>query len=135
MSFRECAAWVMAAVMGLAGLCYLLTVRELGGAAPPTAVLISYTVLVVVGSVVAHTVLAIWSPRDADAPADERERPLLDRAGNWSGWVLGAGVVGALWHFLFHGDAVLMFHLLIGSLIVSQLAEYGFQIFLFRRHG
>lgn len=135
MSFRERAAWVMVVLMGLGGLYYLQIVRELGGAAPPMAVLIPYTALIVVASVVAQAALAICSPREADAPADERERPLLDRAGNWSGWVLGAGVVGSLWHFMFHGDAGVMFHLLLGSLILSQVAEYGFQIFLLRRHG
>lgn len=135
MSFRERAAWVMAILMGLAGLYYLNVVGELGAAAPPLSVLIPYTVLVVVASVVAQVALAAWSPREANAPADERERPLLDRAGNWSGWVLGAGVMGALWHFIYHADGVLMFHLLIGSLIVSQIAEYVLQIILLRRHG
>lgn len=133
MSFRERAAWAMGALMGLAGLYYLHIVRELGPAAAPMAVLIPYTILVVVASVAAQAALAVWSPREANAPADERERPLLDRAGNWSGWVLGAGVVGALWHFMFHRDGVLMFHLLMGALILSQVAEYAFQIFLLRR--
>lgn len=135
MSFRERAAWVMGAVMSLAGLYYLHIVRDLGPATPPMRVLMSYTGLVIVASVVAQAALNSWWPREANAPADERERPLLDRAGNWSGWVLAAGVVGALWTFNVRGDGVEMFHLLIGGLILSQVAEYAFQIFLLRRHG
>ena len=135
MSFRERAAWVMGILMALAGIYYLHIVRELGPAALPTEVLTPYTGLVVVAWVVAQIALNALSPREANAPADERERPLLDRAGNWSGWVLGLGVIGSLWAFHVDGDGVQMVHLLVGSLILSQVAEYAFQIFLLRRNG
>ncbi len=137
MSFREKSAWVMAAVMAAAGLYYfnmaLAVSREIGWAAPPMAIFIPYVVLVVVGSIIAQTTLAILTPKEANAPADERERPVLDRAGNWSGLVLGFGVVTALLHFLFHEKGNLLFHAIMGSLILSQIAESAFQIALFRR--
>lgn len=137
MSFREKSAWVMAALMVAAGLFYLnLAVsasRALGAPAPPIGIFISYTILVVAGSVVAQVLLAVTAPREANAPADERERPLLDRAGNWSGIVLGVGAVTSLLLFLGHGDGNLLFHTVLGSLILSQFAEYAFQILLFRR--
>ena len=137
MSFREKSAWVMAALMTVAGVYYLNLVvgtsRELGAIAPPVGIFIAYTVLVVIGSVVAQVVLAISSPREANAPADERERPLLQRAGNWSGLVLGFGAVTSLLYFLVHADGNLLFHMVLGSLIVSQVAEYALQITLLRR--
>ncbi len=92
-------------------------------------------ILVIVASIIAQTTLAVLQPKDANAPADERERPLLDRAGNWSGIVLGVGAVTSLLHFVYHGDGNLLFHSIMGSLILSQIAEYAFQIFLFRRNA
>lgn len=127
----------MGVLMAVAGLYYVnLAVaasREIGWTAPPIAIFIPYVILVVVASIVAQSTLAILQPKDANAPADERERPLLDRAGNWSGIVLAAGAVAALFHFLSHGDGSLLFHSIMVSLIASQVAEYAFQIFLFRR--
>jgi hypothetical protein len=136
-SYRELSAWVMGMLMAGAGLFYLKLTLDAGGAtgweAPPVAVFIPYVGLLIVASIIAQTTLAALKPREADAPADERERPLLDRAGNWSGYVLGAGAVGSLIHFLAHGDGDLLFHMLMGSLIVAQTAEYAFQVLLFRR--
>ena len=79
--------------------------------------------------------MALLTPKEANAPADERERPLLDRAGHWSGVVLGAGAVTSLLHFFDHQDGVLLFHMIMGSLILSQIAEYAFQITLIRRNS
>jgi hypothetical protein len=80
-----------------------------------------------------QTVLALLTPKQANAPADERERPLLDRAGHWSGYVLAAGALAGLWNYMVHGDGNLMFHIVVGALIASQIAEYAFQIVFFRR--
>ncbi len=137
MSFRERSAWVMAVLMALAGLYYLNLVvgasRQLGAPAPPVGIFIVYVVLVVIVSVAAQVGLALSAPKEAEAPADERERPVLQRAGNWSGIVLGVGAVTSLLHYLQHGSGALLFHMVMGSLIVSQIAEYAFQIALFRR--
>ena len=137
MSFREKSAWVMGSLMVAAGLYYLnmavAVSRELGWAAPPVAIFIPFTLLVIFASIVAQTTLAILTPKDANAPADERERPLLDRAGHWSGLVLGVGAVTSLLRFFYYEDGVMLFHMVMGSLILSQIAEYAFQITLIRR--
>lgn len=137
MSFRERSAWAMGALMTLAGLYYLNLVvgasRQLGVPAPPAGILIAYVLFVVVVSVAAQATLGALAPKEAHAPADERERPAIQRAGNWSGIVLGFGAAASLLHYLQHGDGNLLFHSVLGSLIVSQIAEYAFQIALFRR--
>ncbi len=134
MSFREKSAWLMLAVMVGTGLYYLSFVPgTAGAAAPPVEALAAYVVLIVIASVVAQIVLGITDPKGADAPADERERPIIAKAGNWSGLVLGTGAVASLLGFLAHGDGNLLFHSVMGSLIVSSIAEYGFQIALMRR--
>lgn len=133
MSFREVSAWVMGAVMAVSAAFYLHLTWEIGGLRTPAlAVIAPYVILLIVASIVAQVTLAAMAPREADAPPDERERPLLDKAGNWSGFVLGTGVVGAMLYFLHHGDANLLFHMLMGSMIVSQFAEYAFQVWLLR---
>jgi len=138
MSFREKWAWVMGALVLAAGLYYLnaaLTVsREIGSTASPVAIFIPFTLLIVVASVAARVMFAILAPKEANAPADERERPAVDRAGNWSGLVLGMGAVTSLIYFFSHEDGFLLFHTIMGSLILSLVAEYAFQIMLFRRN-
>lgn len=137
MPYREKSAWVMAAVMALTGLYYLHLVVSaspgVGSAMRPTGVLIAFALLVIIASVVTQVMLALSSPKEANAPADERERPVLDRAGRIAGVVLGSGVVTSLLLFLYRGDGNLLFHMIMGSLIVAQIAEYMLQIVLLRR--
>jgi hypothetical protein len=134
MSFRERSAWLMAAVMTVAGLYYFQIVRgasqALGETAPPV---VAFVVVIVVASIVAQIVLALSAPKEANAPADERERLIHQRAGHWSGLVLATCAVVSLGHFMVHDDGNMLFHLVMASLIVAQIAEYGFQILLVRR--
>lgn len=136
MSFREKSAWLMALLMTAAGLYYFHIVRAasqaLGETAPPMVV-IAFVILVVIGSVVGQIVLALSWRKEAIAPADERERLVQQRAGNWSGYVLAAGAVCSLGHFVVHADGNMLFHLIMASLIVSQISEYAFHIILVRR--
>lgn len=137
MSFREKSAWVMALLMAGTGGVYVWEVltasAALGRTAPPMAPMEPYLILTITGAIILQSGLAILWPRDADRPADERERQIQLRAGAWSGWVLGAGIIGALWRFLIMNDGAELFHLAFLSLIVSQLSEYLIAIVLFRR--
>ncbi|HEY9217155.1 MAG TPA: hypothetical protein VIO94_03840 [Phenylobacterium sp.] len=125
--------------MTVAGLWYLLTAleasRATGWAPPPPGILPPYVILVAIASVIAQSTLALLWPKQADTRADEREAPLLDRAGNWAGLMLGGGAIGALVNYMVHGSGDLLFHLIVGSLILSQIAEYALQILFFRRNG
>ncbi len=58
---------------------------------------------------------------------------MVRRAGYWSGQLLAAGSFTALLHFLVFRDGDMLFHLVFGSMIVAQIAEYGFQILFLRR--
>ncbi|WP_237452346.1 hypothetical protein [Qipengyuania algicida] len=101
--------------------------------APVIGLLIPYVLPVIVLSIIAQAVLAFLSPREANARADERERIVMDRAGHWSGIVLGLGVIAAISMYIGGWSATLLVHAIVGALIVAQLAEYLFQVFLFRR--
>lgn len=135
MSFQVKSAWVMALLLTFAGGVYFVAVREASqalGTTAPAVIVLSFVVLVVVGSLVTHLVLGLASPRQASAPPDERDRQLLHRAGHWSSYVLGSGVMLSLGHYLVYGDGNMLFHLTMASLIVAQIAEYGLQIVLDR---
>ena len=136
MTFREKSAWAMGLLMIFTGVFYL----RIAGSVPPDAApmaqvgaLVPYVLAVIVGSIAVQIALAVWTPRHANAPADERERPLLDKAGHWSGVVLASSMIIGLVQYVMGGEAGLLFQWVVGSLIVAQVSEYAFQIVLFRR--
>lgn len=133
MSFKEKSAWVMGAIMLATGVFYAQLVAGAPPQAPVIGPLIPYVLAVIVFSIVAQVGLAIASPKEASAPTDEREKIVLDRAGHWSGIVLGFGVVSAVIMYIGGWTPTLLVHAIVGAMIVSQLAEYVFQIVLFRR--
>lgn len=132
MSFREKSAWAMAALLACAGLFYLVWAMPFSDPQPPITAFAPFLVVIVVGSILLQVGLAVSSPREANARADERERPALSRAGHWSGVVLAAGVVTALMLFLVDPNGSRLFHYVMLSLIAGQLSEYAFQIVFLR---
>ncbi|OZB15865.1 MAG: hypothetical protein B7X53_10435 [Hyphomonas sp. 34-62-18] len=138
MSFREKSAWGMGLVLTAGALFYFNKVvglsEALGRTAPPIiGFVIAYVIFIVIASVIVMSVLAGTAGKEADAPADEREKIIADKAGHWSGYVLAIPALGALWHYSVNLDGNMLFHLIFLSLMLSQIAEYAFQIFLFRR--
>jgi hypothetical protein len=138
MPFREKTAWAMALILTAGAIFYFDKVARItdaiGQTAPPIiGLVIAYVVIIIIASIATMIALSILSPREAEAPADEREQRILDKAGHWSGYVLAVPVFGALWHFAVNGDGNMLFHLIFLSLMVSQVSEYVFQIVLFRR--
>lgn len=138
MPFREKTAWIMAVLLTLAGLKYAESVwsgiRSAGAAPGPDIGLIALvTILLVAGAVVAHIIAAAVSPEDANAPEDERDKLVWWRAGNIAGWVLGFTAFAGLWHYYFRSDGDMLFHIIVGGLILGQIAEYAFVIVFYRR--
>lgn len=137
MSYREQTAWIMIAALIFGGFLYFGTVadnsRSIWQLAEPTLPLIvGYTVVLVVIAVVGHIVTAILSPKDANAPADERDKRIIDKAGHWSGYVLGFGVVMSLGAYLILHNGSLLFYGVFASLMLSQIMEYVIQLLLYR---
>ncbi len=135
--FHEKSAWIMSLALLLGGVVYFGIVAslsaELGRLAPPNVpVVVVYTVVLVIVSIIGHTLIALLSPKDASSAYDERERRIVDRAGNLSGYVFGAGVLLSLALYLFSYDGNLLFYAVFASLMLGQLAEYVAQILLFR---
>ena len=140
MSFREKTAWVMMIILIAGGLFYFNMVwkasQALGDVAPPIIpFVIAYVVLIVIASILVMTALAIATPSEANAPADERERRAESQAGNLSGYVLGFGVITGLLHYAVNMNGNVLFHIAFASLMLSQIAEYGLQIWYYRKGG
>ena len=138
--FREKTAWAMASILIGGAAFYLYMVisasRALCQTAPPiVGFVIGYVVVIVIASSVVMAALALATPREANAPADEREKIISDKAGNWSGYVMVMPALGALWHYAVNMDGNMLFHLVFLSLMLGQIAEYVFQIVLYRRGG
>lgn len=132
MSFREKSAWAMLLLVACVGAFYVQGLVAIGIDGLPHGLAIELTILMVTGAIIVEVALAILTPKEADTPADERERTVIERAGHWSGLVLGFGVVSALGHFLSHGNGNIMFNVIVIALFVSTLVEYTAQIILFR---
>lgn len=138
MPFHEKSAWVMAVAMIAGGGAYFWTIAalsaELGHLAPPVLrTVIVFTAVIVVLAVVGHILVAALSAQDTNAASDERERRIAGKAAHLSGYVLGVGAIGALALYLFTYDGNLMFYIVFGSLILSQLTEYVVRILLHRK--
>lgn len=140
LSFREKSAWAMAIILTAAGLFYFDKVVRIsigmGETAPPMiGLVIAYVVLIVIASIIVMSVLAATSGKEADTPADEREKMIAHKAGNWSGYVLAVPAFSALLNYAVTRDGNLLFHIVFLSFMLSQISEYIFQIILYRRGG
>lgn len=138
MPFREKSAWAMALITAAGAVFYFQDVvsvsRTMGETAPPDfGFVIAYVIFVAIASAIIVGTLASLAGKEAGAPADEREQVISNKAGNWAGYVLAAPAVGALFHYMVNEDGNMLFHLVFLGLMLSQIAEYVFQIFLYRR--
>lgn len=136
MSFREKSAWAMAAVTAGAGAFYLwmlVSHWQATGAVAPVYVVVPFVLAMIVLSIVAQVILGVLSPKQAEAPSDERERLIGDRSGNLAGWVVSIGAVGGLIRYMTHDSGVELFHIVFQALVLGQVSEYVYQIYLHRR--
>ena len=90
-----------------------------------SAVLLLVTVLVA-----GHIVVAIAGGSEV---SDERDRLIGWRAESRSSWILSVGVLGALVGLIMSVDNVLIAHLLLCSMLLTDVAKYVFQIIYYRR--
>ena len=138
MAYREKLAWVMMIVMTAPGFWYFNRIDFLSGPggqtpAPNFAIIIGYVALVIIAAIIGSILIAISKPSEADAVLDEREHRILDKAARWGGYVLSTSVFVGLLQYGLNDDGNRLFHIVFGCLMISQIAEFAFQIFLYRR--
>lgn len=137
MAFQEKSAWIMSVALMLGGMFYFGVVNtmtaEMGQLAPPILPsVVLYTIILCVVAITGHIAIAVLAPRDANAPLDEREKTIFARAGHFSSYFLGAGVVLSLGIYLFSRNGDVLFYGVFASLMIAQLAEFVIRIFYYR---
>jgi len=137
MSFNEKSAWIMFLALLVGGVIYfgLVLAASLPQQvlAPPTLPLVAtYTAVLVLVAVVGHIIAAVFSPAEATATLDERERAIAHRASGLASMLLAIGILMSLAVYLLTSSGDLLFYTVFASLMVGQLAEYGMQIVLYR---
>lgn len=138
MSFREKSAWIsLLAYLGIYGFYFVqvgsaLTRGDTDGA--PFLGLFAQSIALFIAVIIMGTVItAVLAPREANAPADEREKLVTLKANSASGYVLAAGVVLTIGVIFYGAKDFLVINLLFFSLVVSEVYKIVTQLFLYRR--
>lgn len=137
MSFREKSTWVLLGVTVIVYGLYFST--TMGGAlangVPEVADnvrLFGAVVLMVMLSIVAHIVIAILSPKDADA-ADERDRLIELRGDQRGGFIMAVALFSTLGLALAGAPVFWIAHAALAGLVVSELVKAVTKLIDYRR--
>ncbi len=135
MSFREKCAWIsLVSLLGIYGRYFWSVIRS--GAWPDGARLariVETVVALVVVQVAVTIAVALFSPKEADAPLDERERLIELRATRFAYGLLSGSVAcaclfgGFSLPILFNTNALLL------ALVAAEMLRSGGQIIQYRR--
>lgn len=134
-SFEEKSVWIqLVGMVAVLGGYFVVAARMLSngttvlGAFVP--LFIAAVVLLVVVLVVGHIAVAIAGRPDG---RDERDRRIGWRAGSNSSWLLGAGVLTAITGLVISIEAVWIAHLLLLSMLLSEVVGFIFRLVYYRR--
>lgn len=97
---------------------------------PYMPLLVLAIVAIVIINVAGHIVAAITGRPEK---RDERDRLITWRAESNSGWILGVGVTAALSAMLFEMGDVIVAHVLLVSLFISEIVGFTLQLIYYRR--
>ena len=134
-SFEEKSVWIqLFGMLAVLGTYFVVAAGMLSdGVYAIRAYAVLFTVAVVLMAVVfaiGHIVaVATHSPE----PTDERDRLIGWRAESNSSWILGIGVLTAVTGLVFSIENVLVAHLLLVSLFLSEVVKYALQLVYYRR--
>jgi predicted RND superfamily exporter protein len=136
MSFREKSAWIALVTYGLVFGAYFFLLSQAWDDSYGQGLSIGLLVAAVVGLVViaaALTILAaLLNPKEANAPADERETLIDLKAERIASYTLSVGVVLLIGALLLGWNGYLVANLLLASMVISELVKAGAQIAYFR---
>jgi hypothetical protein len=156
MSFKEKSIWgTLVAVIMVAVLYFWTVVRMLGAGAVDLVTLgklaVGLTIFFIIVEIVFHSVLALWSPREAEAGEDERDRLIELKGERIGGALLGTGVAFTIGHIalnaligsaprvppalteLVSSSHFVTANMLLFSLTVSEIGKYISQLVYYRR--
>ena len=128
MSFREKSTWISLIVTLLVYGGYFITggFTSFMGLAGATAVFVTWIVALTIVSAV------LW-PRDANAPADERERLIAHKSAHIAYYVVASGGFIAIGALFFGIDRVLVANGLFFAMVLGETINDAAQIVYFHR--
>ena len=137
MSFREKSTWVLLAVTAIVyGLYFSTTIRgALADGVPAVADnvrLFGAVVLMVILTVIAHIVIAIFSPKDADA-SDERDRMIELRGDQKGSFVMAVALFSTLGLALAGASVFWIAHMALAGLVASEVVKAVSKLIDYRR--
>lgn len=133
-SFEEKSVWIqLIALIVVLGTYFLWAGRLLAAGVTELVVyvplFIGAIVLLVVVLVAGHVLVSIASQPDG---RDERDRLIGWRAEANSSWILGMGVLAAICALIAAVENVWIAHLLLLTMLVSEVAKLALQLFYYR---
>ncbi len=137
MSFQEKSTWVMGIILlGVYGWYFSVVLGQLEGGDVEVidyrSQMLTTVVLLIVAAVVAHVVIAVANPQDADR-TDVRDRE-INRYGEFVGsYVLGTGALVALGMAMFEVEHFWIANVILAGLVLSELTALGTRLVLYRR--
>ena len=135
MSFNEKSAWISLVSVAVVGLVFFLNVpRTLTPSLGPEmlyTMLVCVAALVVIESV-AHAVVAMRAPTDAQSPKDERDRLIELRAIRIAAYVYAALSMGAVSLLLVGANGAALGYAVLLVLVIAEIVNYGSCILYYR---
>jgi predicted RND superfamily exporter protein len=136
MSIREKSAWISLSTLSVVFGGYFFTLWQSWDDSIGQGLSIGLLVAAVVALIVIVTTLtivsALASPKDANAPADERERMIDLKAERIASYTLSTGVVCLIGALLIGWNSFLVANLLLAAMVISELVKAIAQIAYFR---
>jgi hypothetical protein len=142
-SFKEKSAAIsLVAVLGVYGYYFYFVFLGTGPASPEEMLfsMMALVVVLVIVEVAFHIVVAVLSPREANAAEDERERLIALKAYRVSYLLMSAGALLVLGRILFGSVVELeqvtllgIANLLLFALVLAEAGRYSAAIYHFRR--
>jgi hypothetical protein len=135
MSFREKSAWIsLVLILAVFGPYFWFVGRALAGQAHVHGgTQFALILLFVILEIVVHIAVAARSPRDANAPMDERENLIDLKATRTAFYVLFGGALLSIFTLHFPVNVWTLSQFVLFSIVIAELVKFGSQIVLFRR--
>lgn len=137
MSFQAKSTLVMLVALVTVYGWYAVTVFRLAANSPVSDIAYQPLVLIVVVplvviATVGHILISVVRPSEADSN-DERDRAIARRGTVVGGTVLGVAALGALFASMAELDHFWIAHLLLGGLVLAELADGAWRLVLYGR--
>ena len=134
MSFREKTAWIsMLSMAGIYFFYFWSVIRHHEHGAVHVGGLLETVIALVVVQTVLTIAVAIFSPKEANAPMDEREKLIELRATRFAYAGLATGIAMACFFGAFHPPIVFNTNSLLFILVTAEIMRSGCQIIQYRR--